>query len=78
MIRSIAPAAASVGIALVDSPFNGGDELERVIASFAQVPNGGLIIPPGPWVFNFGEKIVALAAEYPLPAIYAQSSQRYG
>lgn len=74
MIRSITPAAASFGIKLIDSPFNGGDELERVIASFAQVPNGGLIIPPGSWNLDFGEKIVALAAQYRLSAIYAQQS----
>jgi putative tryptophan/tyrosine transport system substrate-binding protein len=57
MIGSITPAAASIGIKLVDSPFNNGDELERVIASFAQVPNGGLIMPPGPWSFDFGERL---------------------
>jgi putative ABC transport system substrate-binding protein len=72
MIGSITPAAVSVGITLVDSSFKNGDELVDVIASFAKLPNGGLIIPPGPWLFAFGEKIVALAAQYSLPAIYGQ------
>jgi ABC-type uncharacterized transport system substrate-binding protein len=72
MIGSITPAAASVGTTLVDSSFKSGDELLDVISSFAKLPNGGLIIPPGPWLYAFGEKIVALAAQYRLPAIYGQ------
>jgi ABC-type uncharacterized transport system substrate-binding protein len=69
MISSITPAAASVGVTLVDSPFAGIDDLEQVIANFAKVPNGSIILPPGAWLFAFGEKIVALAAQYRLPTM---------
>lgn len=74
MLESITPAAASVGITLVDSPFKSGDELRRLIASFAQVPNGAVILPPGSWAFDFIQAITDLEARYRLPSIHASTA----
>ena len=47
------------------------DEIERGIASFARVPNGGLIVGTGTAVIRHRQLITKLAAQYHLPAIYA-------
>jgi len=54
------------------SAFNKRDanEIERAITSFAQSPNGGLILTPGGAAFLHRDMIVALAARYKLPAVY--------
>ena len=38
--------------------------------SFAQVPNGGLVVPPDGTLNAHRDLIVALAARYRLPAVY--------
>ena len=54
------------------SAFNRRDanEIERAITSFAQSPNGGLILTPGGAAFLHRDMIIALAARYKLPAVY--------
>jgi putative ABC transport system substrate-binding protein len=46
------------------------DEIERTITTFAQSPNGGLIITPGGPAFTHRDLIIGLAARYKLPAVY--------
>ena len=46
------------------------DEIERTITTFAQSPNGGLIITPGGPAFTHHDLIIGLAARYKLPAVY--------
>ena len=53
-------------------PINIGEagEFERSVAAFARVPNGGLVVTPsGPSLLH-RNLIVALAAQYKLPAVY--------
>jgi putative tryptophan/tyrosine transport system substrate-binding protein len=45
-------------------------DIERAIASFAQQPNGGLILPPDNITAKHQALIVALAAKHRLPAVY--------
>src|SRR5205814_543471 len=45
-------------------------ELERAVVSFARSPNGGLIVSAGAASVAHRELIIALAAQYKLPAIY--------
>jgi putative ABC transport system substrate-binding protein len=54
------------------SAFNrrGENEIERAITSFAQSPNGGLILTPGGSAFLHRDLIITLAARYKLPAVY--------
>ncbi len=45
------------------------DELERDVAAFARLPNGGLIVTAGGTV-HLREFMITLAARYRLPAVY--------
>jgi putative tryptophan/tyrosine transport system substrate-binding protein len=46
-------------------------DLEDVMATLAREPNGGLILPPDTFTVAHRKLIIALAARYRLPAIYA-------
>jgi len=46
------------------------DEIERVLASFARAPGGGLIVTGSAPAYNYRNLIVALAARHKLPAVY--------
>jgi putative ABC transport system substrate-binding protein len=54
------------------SAFNKGDanEIEHAITTFAQSPNGGLILTAGQPAFVHRDLIISLAARYKLPAVY--------
>ncbi len=66
-IQTVAP---SLGIEL--TPVNVIDvgEIERSIAAFARAPNGGLIVTGSFLNAVHRKQIVALAAQYKLPAVY--------
>jgi putative tryptophan/tyrosine transport system substrate-binding protein len=66
-IQSVAP---SVGVEV--SPVNMRDagEIERAVAAFARVPNGGLIVTGSPLAMVHRGLIVTLAARHKLPAVY--------
>jgi putative ABC transport system substrate-binding protein len=69
VIQAVAP---SVGIDV--SPVNVRDasEIERGIAAFARVPNGGLIVTGSALAVVHRDLIVTLAARHRLPAVYFQ------
>jgi putative ABC transport system substrate-binding protein len=69
VIQAVAP---SVGIDV--SPVNVRDasEIERGIAAFARVPNGGLIVTGSALAVVHRDLIVTLAARHKLPAVYFQ------
>jgi putative ABC transport system substrate-binding protein len=69
VIQAVAP---SVGIDV--SPVNVRDasEIERGIAAFARVPNGGLIVTGSALAVFHRDLIVTLAARHKLPAVYFQ------
>ena len=46
-------------------------EIEEAISTVAREPNAGLVVLPGPVTTTNYQRIVALAAQYRLPAIYA-------
>ena len=67
VIQSVAP---SLGVEV--SPVNVRDtgEIERAVAAFARSPNGGLVVTSSALTVRHRELIVALAAQYKLPAVY--------
>jgi putative tryptophan/tyrosine transport system substrate-binding protein len=69
--RSVAEAGPSFGVDVKDVPVHNIGELENAIASFGQQPNTGLIVPPAAFTLTHSRLIVALAAKYRMPAIYA-------
>ena len=46
------------------------NEIERAVAAFAQLPNGGLIVLTGGAVLVHRDLIITLAARHRLPAVY--------
>jgi putative ABC transport system substrate-binding protein len=58
----------SMEVSAIDTRDAGG--IERGVATFARLPNGGLIIMAGASASVHGDLIIALAARYKLPAIY--------
>jgi putative ABC transport system substrate-binding protein len=64
-------AASPLAIKLVPIPFENVDaDLERDVASFAASP-GGLVVPPDATSLVHRDLVVAVAARYQLPAVYA-------
>jgi putative ABC transport system substrate-binding protein len=69
-LKSAEAAAPSFNKKLIGLDVHGGNEIERVLATFATEPHGGLIIAPNVVTFANSDLIVALAARYRLPTIY--------
>ena len=65
--EALAPSLAEV----VPSRIENGADIERTIAAFAQVPDGGLVLPPDGTTLLHRDLIIDLAARHRLPAIYA-------
>jgi putative ABC transport system substrate-binding protein len=62
--------AQSLGVELRPIAVRDPGEIERAIAAFAQVPNGGLIIVGAPSAAVHRNLIITLAARHKLPAVY--------
>jgi putative tryptophan/tyrosine transport system substrate-binding protein len=63
--------AQSLGIELAVSTIENAGDIGRVVESFASLPNGGLVLPPDATTTANRDLVVALAARYRLPAVYA-------
>ena len=64
--------ASSVGMEVSPVNVRDGGEIERAIAAFARVSNGGLIVTGSALALVHRELIVTLAARHKLPAVYNQ------
>ena len=69
--RSIETAAPTYGVAFSKSPVQAAGEIGPAVKAFAGEPYGGLLIMPDSFTGAHRELIVALAAQYRLPTIYA-------
>jgi putative tryptophan/tyrosine transport system substrate-binding protein len=69
-VRVVEAAAPTFGVEPIAAPVRDPAELDRVIATFAGKPNGGLIILPDVSNTSHRDTIVALAARHRLPAVY--------
>jgi len=70
-VRSAKAAAFSLGVEVVPSPIENAADIEQVITSLAQSPNGGLVVLPDSTSIQHRDLVVALAARHRLPAVYA-------
>ena len=68
-IQSVAP---SFGVELTPINVDDAAELERAIAAFAEVSNGGMIVTGSGRAVSNRDLIIALAARHKLPAIYIE------
>jgi putative ABC transport system substrate-binding protein len=67
---AIQVAAPSFKVEVVPIDTRDIDELERGITTFAQAPNGGLILAAPAFAVRSGDLIITLAARHRLPTIY--------
>jgi len=70
-LRTAQQVARSFAIELVSSPVDTDTDIEGVIRSFADTPNGGLFFPPNATSNAHRDLIIGLAARYRPPAVYA-------
>ena len=63
-------AAPKMAVVLSISPVHSAADIEPVIAAAGREPGGGLIVLPDSFLFGQRQRIVALAAEHRLPAVY--------
>jgi putative ABC transport system substrate-binding protein len=71
MARSVSAAGPSFGVEVTDVSVRDVGDLENAIATFGTQANIGLIVPPAAFTLAHFALIVALAAKYRLPTIYA-------
>ena len=70
-LRAAKALAPSLQIEIVPNPIQGADDIERTFAELARNPNCGLFLPPDTTTVTHRDRIVALAAQHRLPAVYA-------
>ena len=70
-VRSAKATGPSLGIEVVPTPLENAGDIERSIEVFAREPNGGLVLLPDATAIYQRDLIIALAARYRLPAVYA-------
>ncbi len=69
VIQSVAP---SVGVEVSPIDLRGPAQIEKVIATFAQRPNGGIILTAGVTGAANVNLVIAAAARYKLPTVFIQ------
>jgi len=70
-LQAARTAAHALAVELVPTPVVSAADIEQAIASFAHVPNGGLLLPPDATTIIHRDVIIALAARHRVPAVYS-------
>ena len=70
-LRSVEAVAPSFAIQLTAMPIRDEADMERVMASLAREPLGGLLVLPDIFTISHRKPTIALAARHRLPAIYS-------
>ena len=73
MWQSIKQTAAGLAIETTAGNVHNAADIEHVIASFGQKPNGGLVVLPHALTIFNASKIIALARQYRIPDVHAFS-----
>jgi putative ABC transport system substrate-binding protein len=71
ILRSIVEAGPSFEVQIDDLQIRNIEELDSALALLGQQPNAGVIVPPASFTNTHSSLLVALAAKYRLPTIYA-------
>src|ERR1700746_2036026 len=66
--------AGPLAVQPINLPIHDVADIERAIASLAEQPNGGVLIPPDVTIFSLREQVAALLARYRVPAISIYSA----
>jgi putative ABC transport system substrate-binding protein len=73
-LRFAETAAASIAVELIAAPVHDATEIGGAFAALAREPNDGLIVLPDAFTRLHRGRIIAVAAQHHLPAIYADRS----
>jgi ABC-type uncharacterized transport system substrate-binding protein len=71
ILRSIAAAAPTYGVEVTDAQVRSISELDSVLSRLSEQPTTGMIVPPASFTNTHSALVIALAAKYRLPSIYA-------
>ena len=69
-VHTAEAASTSLGVTVTAAAVQSIADIEHVLVDFAKEPNGGLILAPFPLVATNQDRIIALASDLHLPAIY--------
>jgi putative ABC transport system substrate-binding protein len=69
-LRAIEMGGPSIGVDVNALGVRDSAEIDSTMRQFAQRPGGGLIVLPGPFSNRHRDRIITLATEYRLPAVY--------
>jgi putative ABC transport system substrate-binding protein len=70
-VSSMKSAASTLGVQVYPAPVKGASDIDRVFDTIAAVPDTGLIVPPDTFTTVHRDRIVKLANDRRVPAIYA-------
>ena len=71
MLRAVEATGPGLDVTVSGAPVTNGTDIERAIVAFAAQPRGGLVVLPSGITVASRWRIIALAAEYRLPAVYS-------
>ena len=63
-------ASTSLGMTVTPAAVKSIADIEQALTAFAKEPNGGLIVAPFPFIATNQDRLIALASDLRLPAIY--------
>src|SRR5215471_8895345 len=66
--------AQALKVEVIPVNMRDADEIERVLATFARAPGGGLIVTGSGGAYKYSDLIITLAARHKLPAVYYEHS----
>jgi putative ABC transport system substrate-binding protein len=69
-LATITAAAPTLPVELTSAGVRNTAEIERAIGAIASTPDGGIIVLPGPATASRRDRIIALAEQHRLPAVY--------
>ena len=70
IVHTAEAASTSLGVTVTAAAVQSIGDIEHVLTDFAKEPNGGLMLAPFPLVATNQDRIIALASDLHLPAIY--------
>jgi putative tryptophan/tyrosine transport system substrate-binding protein len=69
-VHAAEAASTSLDVTVTAAPVRSIADIERALTAFAKEPNGGLIVAPFPFIATSQDRVIALASDLHLPAIY--------
>lgn len=70
-LRTASAIAPSLKVQIVGTRVGNDAEIERAIDAFAEVPNGGLLLPQDNTLEEYHDLVISAAARNRMPAVYA-------